>query len=69
MKEIGRIEGIIEQQKRWNQAHNYVTIASKQKQIDRIAADLVKPTNPRIPCISLSSAMTAAETTCSRRRT
>ena len=43
MKEIGRIEGIIEQQKRWNQAHNYVTIASKQKQIDRIAADLVKP--------------------------
>ncbi len=43
MREIGRIEGIIEQQKRWNQAHNYVTIASKQKQIDRIAADLVKP--------------------------
>lgn len=43
MKEIGRIEGIIEQQKRWNQAHNYVTIASKQKQIDRIAADLEKP--------------------------
>ena len=43
MKEIGRIEGIIDQQKRWNQAHNYVTIASKQKQIDRIAADLVKP--------------------------
>lgn len=43
MREIGRIEGIIDQQKRWNQAHNYVTIASKQKQIDRIAADLVKP--------------------------
>ena len=43
MREIGRIEGIIDQQKRWNQAHNYVTIASKQKQIDRIASDLEKP--------------------------
>ena len=43
MKEIGRVEGIIEQQKRWNQAHNYVTIASKQKQIDRIAKTLEKP--------------------------
>ncbi len=42
-KEIRRIEGIIEQQKRWNQAHNYVTIASKQKQIDRIKADMVEP--------------------------
>lgn len=44
-KEIGRIEGIIEQQKRWNQARNYVTIASKQKQIDRIAQGLEKPTD------------------------
>ena len=43
MKEINRIEGIIEQQKRWNQAHNYVTIASKQKSIDRLEATLVKP--------------------------
>lgn len=43
LKEIGRIEGIIEQQKRWNQAHNYVTIASKQKSIDRLEASLVKP--------------------------
>jgi ATP-binding cassette subfamily F protein 3 len=43
VKEIGRIEGIIEQQKRWNQAHNYVTIASKQKSIDRLEATLVKP--------------------------
>lgn len=42
-KEIRRIEGIIEQQKRWNQAHNYVTIASKQKQIDRIKEDMVEP--------------------------
>lgn len=43
MKEIGRIEGIIEQQKRWNQEHNYVTIAHKQKSIDRIKETLVKP--------------------------
>ena len=42
-KEIRRIEGIIEQQKRWNQERNYVTIASKQKQIDRIKADMVEP--------------------------
>ncbi|MBE6754423.1 MAG: ABC-F family ATP-binding cassette domain-containing protein, partial [Ruminococcaceae bacterium] len=41
-REIKRIEGIIEQQKRWNQERNYVTIASKQKQIDRLKATLVK---------------------------
>ncbi len=41
--EIKRIEGIIEQQKRFNQAHNYVTIASKQKQIDRLKETLVIP--------------------------
>ena len=43
VKEIKRIEGIIEQQKRFNQARNYVTIASKQKQIDRLAPDLERP--------------------------
>ncbi|MBQ4323714.1 MAG: ABC-F family ATP-binding cassette domain-containing protein [Clostridia bacterium] len=42
-KEIARIEGIIAQQKHFGQERNYVTIRSKQKQIDRIAADLVKP--------------------------
>lgn len=42
-KEIKRIEGIIEQQRRWNQERNYVTIASKQKQIDRLDATLEKP--------------------------
>ena len=42
-KEISRIEGIIEQQRRWNQERNYVTIASKQKQIDRLEATLEKP--------------------------
>ncbi len=43
IKEINRVEGIIEQQKRWNQARNYVTAASKQKQIDRIEKTLEKP--------------------------
>ncbi len=42
-KEIGRIEKIIEQQKRWNQERNYVTIKSKQKSIDRLEKTLVKP--------------------------
>ncbi len=42
-KEIKRIEGIIEQQRRWNQERNYVTIASKQKSIDRLEASLEKP--------------------------
>ncbi len=43
LREIKRIEGIIEQQRRWNQARNYVTIASKEKQIARIKSGLVKP--------------------------
>ncbi|MDR2646521.1 MAG: ABC-F family ATP-binding cassette domain-containing protein [Oscillospiraceae bacterium] len=42
-EEIKRIEGIIEQQKRFGQARNFVTIASKQKQIDRLKADLIPP--------------------------
>ena len=42
-REIKRIEGIIEQQKRWNREKNIKTAESKQKQIDRIAKDLVKP--------------------------
>lgn len=42
-KEIERIEGIIEQQKRFNQERNYVTIKSKQKQIEHIKATVVEP--------------------------
>jgi len=41
LREMKRIQGIIEQQKRWNQAHNYVTAASKQKQLDKLSATLV----------------------------
>ena len=43
LKEIKRIEGIIAQQRRWNQARNYVTIASKEKQIERLKEGLVPP--------------------------
>lgn len=43
VKEIKRIEGIVEQQKRWGQEHNYITAASKQKQADRLKETLDKP--------------------------
>ena len=55
-EEIHRIEGIIEQQRRFNQEHNYVTIRSKEKQIERLKKELVAPPPPRrkihftIPC-------------------
>ena len=42
-REIKRIEGIIEQQKRWNRERNIRTAESKQKQIDRIAQTMEKP--------------------------
>ena len=56
MEEIHRIEGIIEQQRRFNQEHNYITIRSKEKQIERLKKELVPPPPPRrkirftIPC-------------------
>ncbi|MBQ6066996.1 MAG: ABC-F family ATP-binding cassette domain-containing protein [Clostridia bacterium] len=40
MLEIRRIEKMIEQQKQFNQERNYITIASKEKQIERIRAEL-----------------------------
>ena len=43
LKEIRRIEGIVEQQKRWGRERNYITAASKQKEADRIKARLVAP--------------------------
>ncbi|MBQ4119880.1 MAG: ABC-F family ATP-binding cassette domain-containing protein [Clostridia bacterium] len=42
-REIKRIEGIIEQQKRWNREKNIKTAESKQKQIDRIAKTMERP--------------------------
>lgn len=43
IKEIKRIEGIVEQQKRWGRERNFITAASKQKQADKIKAQLVAP--------------------------
>ncbi len=43
LKEIRRIEGIVEQQRRWGQAHNFITAESKQKQADRLKSQLVEP--------------------------
>ena len=43
MAEVHRIEGIIQQQKRWNRERNIRTAESKQKQIDRLTKDLEKP--------------------------
>lgn len=40
MVEIKRIEKMIEQQKQFNQERNYITIASKEKQIERIRESL-----------------------------
>lgn len=43
LKEIKRIEGIVEQQRRWGQKHNFITAESKQKQADRLRSELVEP--------------------------
>ncbi|MEE0927553.1 MAG: ATP-binding cassette domain-containing protein, partial [Acutalibacteraceae bacterium] len=43
MREVRRIEGIIEQQRRWNREKNIKTAESKQKQIDRMLRDLQIP--------------------------
>lgn len=43
MREIKRVEGIIEQQKRWGRERNFVTARSKQHQVDKIKDQLVTP--------------------------
>ena len=43
MKEFERLEGIIEQQRRWNREKNIKTAESKEKVIERIKAQLVVP--------------------------
>lgn len=43
MKEIQRLEGIVEQQHRWNREKNIKTAESKQKVIDRLKSNLEKP--------------------------
>ncbi len=43
MKEIARLEGIIQQQRQWNREKNIKTAESKEKVIERIKAQLVIP--------------------------
>ncbi len=43
MREVHRIEGIIEQQKRWNRERNIKTAESKQKMIERLLRGLEIP--------------------------
>lgn len=42
-REIKRLEGIVEQQRRWNREKNIKTAESKQKVIDKLQENLVKP--------------------------
>ncbi len=42
-REIRRIYGIVEQQRRWGQERNFVTAESKLKQIERLKSTLVEP--------------------------
>ncbi len=55
MREVERIEKIIEQQRRWNREKNIKTAESKEKQIERMTKDLKVPEreesviNPRFP--------------------
>ena len=43
MKEIKRLEGVVEQQRRWGRERNFITAESKQKVIDRLEKTLVAP--------------------------
>jgi len=43
MAEVNRLEGVIEQQRRWNREKNIKTAESKQKQIARMTKDLEAP--------------------------
>lgn len=43
VKEIKRIEGIVEQQRNWGRERNFITAASRQKEADRIKVQLVAP--------------------------
>lgn len=43
MREIERLEGIIEQQRRWNREKNIKTAESKQKVVDRLKSTLAEP--------------------------
>ncbi len=55
VKEINRLEGIIEQQRRWNREKNIKTAESKQKVVDKLTKGLEKPdASPRAMTLKLS---------------
>lgn len=43
VKEIKRLEGIVEQQRRWGRERNFITAESKQKVIDKLEKTLAAP--------------------------
>lgn len=43
IREIKRVEGIIEQQRRWGRERNFITAQSKQHQVDKLKEQLVAP--------------------------
>lgn len=43
MREIKRLEAVVEQQRNWNRERNFKTAESKQKVIDKLQQTLVKP--------------------------
>jgi ATP-binding cassette subfamily F protein 3 len=61
-KEIKRIYGVVEQQRRWGQEHNFVTAEAKLKQIERLKQTLVEP--ERDPA-KIRFSFTAKEAVCS----
>ncbi len=60
--EIKRIEKMIEQQKQFNQERNYITIASKEKQIERIKAAMPElPPNEKTVKLRFSECVRAGD--------
>lgn len=55
-KEIARIEAIIEQQRRWGQEHNFITIKSKQKQIEHMEKVSAPEKDPKSVRLKFSEA-------------
>lgn len=43
MREIRRVESIIEQQRRWGRERNFITAQSKQHQVDKLREQLITP--------------------------
>lgn len=62
MREVERIERIIEQQHRWNREKNIKTAENKQKMIDRLLSDLEIPESERDKMtLSFSSAVRSGD--------